>query len=226
KSVRQGRRVVRPVIFQALSSSPEDLQQAAATYGRDRFPARTPLVPGIAPRPGPGGKLRIGYVGGEFREHAMALLMAGLYEHHDKSKFEILAFDVGRSDGSALRRRLEASFDKWVDLSALTDRQRAERIRNENVDILVNIIGYFQSEPMGIFAYRPAPVQVSYLGYPATLGAPYIDYLLADRIVVPEEKQPFYTEKIVYLPETYWATDSKLQVAATGPSRSDCGLPE
>ncbi len=226
KGVRQGRKVVRPVIFQAVSSSPEDLQRAATIYCRDRFPPQVPLVSGSAGRAGHPGKIRIGYVGGEFREHAMALLMAGLYEHHDRSKFEIVAFDVGGSDGSALRRRLEAAFDRWVDLAAMTDRQRAERIRNEKIDILVNIIGYFQSEPMGVFAHRPAPVQVSYLGYPATLGAPYIDYLLADRIVVPEGEQGFYTEKIVYLPETYWATDSRLPVSEKTPGRSDCGLPD
>jgi predicted O-linked N-acetylglucosamine transferase (SPINDLY family) len=165
-------------------------------------------------------------VGGEFREHAMALLMAGLYEHHNKRKFEIIAFDVGWNDASPLRKRLEAAFDKWIDLAGLSDRQRAERIAEENVDILVNIIGYFQSEPMGIFAYRPAPVQVSYLGYPATLGAPYIDYLLADRIVVPEEEQRFYSEKIVYLPDTYWVNDRRRLIGESVHSRSACGLPE
>jgi predicted O-linked N-acetylglucosamine transferase (SPINDLY family) len=223
KGIRQGHRIVRPTIYQALSSSPADLQRASMIYAQDRFPAQTPLVRGHARRP---GKIRLGYLGGEFREHAMALLMVGLYEHHDRSKFEVIAFDVGWNDGSPLRKRLEASFDKWVDLSHLTDRQRAERIRDEDIDILVNIIGYFQSEPMGVFAYRPAPVQVSFLGYPATLGAHYIDYLIADRIVIPEEEQRFYTEKIVYLPDTYWANDSKRLIADTVPSRSNCGLPD
>jgi predicted O-linked N-acetylglucosamine transferase (SPINDLY family) len=227
--VRQGQRIVRPATFQALSSSPEDLQRAAVIYGQDRFPRETPLVAPLAvasERRPPGGKIRIGYVGGEFREHAMAFLMAGLYEQHDKTKFEIIAFDVGWDDGSPLRRRLQAAFDKWVDVSELNDLERAERIRDEKVDILVNIIGYFQSEPMGIFARRPAPVQVSYLGYPATLGAPYIDYLVADRIVIPEEEQSFYTENIVYLPDTYWANDSKRAIADTEYTRSACGLPE
>ena len=223
RDVANGERVVRPSVYMAICESAENLGRASRIYAADRFPARPPLQRKTPRRP---GRIRLGYVGQEFREHAMAFLLAGLFEHHDKDKFELIAFDAGWDDGSAVRRRLTAAFDQWIDLSGLSDRQKAEKIRDREIDILVNISGYYHNETIGPLAYRPAPVQVHYLGFPTTMGAPYIDYMLVDRIVVPEDERHYCAEKTVYLPDSYWVNDSRRAVTAAMPSRRACGLPE
>jgi predicted O-linked N-acetylglucosamine transferase (SPINDLY family) len=221
--VREGKRIVRPFIYQAFCESPADLQAASVIYAGHRFAPRTPLgKAGVSGR----DKIRVGYVSGEFREQATSFLAAGLFELHDKSRFEIVAFDTGWDDQSPLRRRLEAAFDKFIDISAMSEKQAAEAVIAEEIDILVNLNGYFGVETMGIFAHRPAPVQVNYLGFPATLGSPYIDYILADRVVIPEIERQFYTESVVYLPDTYQANDSKRPIGEATPRRSECGLAE
>ena len=220
--VRAGKAVAEPFVYQALSQSPADLQACSIIHAGDRYPAQTALAPKGPRRP---GKIRIGYVSGEFREQATAYLMAGLYECHDKNKFEITAFDNGRNDNSPIRKRLEAAFGKFLDISQLSDRDAARRIADEHIDILVNLNGYFGDHRMGVFAHRPAPIQVNYLGFPATLGAPYIDYILADRLVIPEAEKRFYSEQVVVLPDSYQVNDSKRAIAQTMPSRAECGLP-
>jgi predicted O-linked N-acetylglucosamine transferase (SPINDLY family) len=222
EGVRAGKHMVRPFVYQAISQSPADLQKASVLYAAHRFP----LAAGAPVHHRAHDKIRVGYVSGDFREQATSFLAAGLYECHDRGKFEITAFDRGWDDGSAMRRRLENSFDKFVILSHLPDGEAAARIMAEEIDILVNLNGYFGAESMGIFAKRPAPIQVNYLGFPATLGADYIDYILADRIVIPEEEQHFFTEKVVYLPGSYQVNDSKRPIAETIPGRGQCGLPE
>jgi predicted O-linked N-acetylglucosamine transferase (SPINDLY family) len=152
--------------------------------------------------------------------------MAGVYECHDKNRFEIAAFDNGGSDNSPIRKRLEAAFDRFVDISNLPDRDAAVTIAGQGIDILVNLNGYFGEQRMGVFAHRPAPIQVNYLGFPATLGAPYIDYIIADRIVIPEAERQFYTEQVVWLPASYQANDARRAIADAVPSRQACGLPE
>ena len=220
--VRKAKEVAEPFLYQAVSQSPADLQACSVIHARHRYPAQTPMA-GTGPR-NP-GKIRIGYVSGEFREQATAYLMAGLYECHDKSLFEITAFDNGWNDQSPMRQRLEAAFDKFVDISRLSDLDAARRVAAEDVDILVNLNGYFGDHRMGVFAHRPAPLQVNYLGFPATLGADYMDYILADRIVIPEDERRFYTEQVVWLPDSYQANDSKRAIATDIPSRAACGLP-
>jgi predicted O-linked N-acetylglucosamine transferase (SPINDLY family) len=121
---------------------------------------------------------------------------------------------------------LVAAFDKFIDITALSGEQAAARIRAEEIDILVNLNGYYGVQRCDMFALRPAPVQVSYMGFPATLGAPYIDYVLADQIVIPPLEQTFYDERVVYLPDTYWVNDSKRAIGTAAPSRADCGLPQ
>src|SRR5262249_23606109 len=141
---------------------------------------------------GVNAKIRIGYVSGEFRQQATAVLMAGVYEHHDKEKFELVALDAGVDDQSPMRARLEKAFDTWINIRAMSDQEAAEAIAAAGIDILVNLNGFFGDARMGVFAQRPAPIQVNYLGFPATLGAPYIDYIIADEIVIPKADQAFY----------------------------------
>ena len=221
--VRAGKHTAKPFVYQAIAESPANMQICSTSYASLKYPPLAALWTKTEHRH---SKIRVGYLSGEFREHATAYLTAGLYESHDKSKFEIIAFDNGRSDALATRKRLEASFDDFIDISGLSDAGAAQRIAAKEIDILVNLNGYFGEQRMGVFAHKPAPLQVSYLGFPATLGASYMDYILADRFVIPEGEQQYYMEKVVWLPDTYQANDSKRFIAKSIPSRAESGLPE
>ena len=222
QGVRAGQLVIHPFAYQAIMDRPADSQACSRLYGRGRYPAQPPRPHATAGR----DKIRIGYVSGDFREQAVGLLMAGLYEQHDKSRFELFAFNTGDVRGDHIRQRAVAAFDRFIDIAPLSDAAAAERIRREDIDILVTLNGYFGAERLGIFAHRPAPVQVSYMGFPATLGLAYIDYIIADRIVIPDGEREFYDEQVVWLPETYWVNDSRRAIADQTPSRAECGLPE
>jgi predicted O-linked N-acetylglucosamine transferase (SPINDLY family) len=219
--VRQGRKVARPFMFQALCDDPALLQACSRLFTASEYPplASPPHDKRIR------DKIRIGYVSGEFREQATAILMAGLYEKHDRSRFDITAINNGGPDQSVLRRRLEKAFDHWIDISSLNDQDAAAAVRAAGIDILVNLNGYFGKPRMGLFARRPAPIQVNYLGFPATLGAPYIDYLMADAVVIPPDAHRFYDEKIVTLPGCYQVNDDRGRPMAPAPGRVEAGLP-
>jgi predicted O-linked N-acetylglucosamine transferase (SPINDLY family) len=221
--VRAGERIIDPFMYLAISESPADLQ-ACATIFTSQF---HPPVPVAWKKAGPRrDKIRLGYVSGEFREQATAYLTAGLYECHDKSRFELVAFDNGSRIESPMRRRLESSFDRFVPIAHLSDRAAAEKIAAEEIDILITLNGYFGSHRMGVFAHKPAPVQVNFLGFPGTLGAGYIDYLLADRFVIPDDERQYYTEKVVTLPGSYQVNDSRRPLVQGMPSRFRNRLPE
>jgi predicted O-linked N-acetylglucosamine transferase (SPINDLY family) len=197
---------------------------AARSFCRDRYPVTArPIWRGESYGH---GKIRIGYMSAEFHEQATAHLTADLYECHDRGAFELHAFAIGKNDGSPMRKRLEAAFDEFSDVSQHSDRGIAEAIRRAEIDILVNLNGYFGGERTRVFALRPAPVQVNYLGYPATMGATYIDYIIADKIVIPEESRGNYAEKVVYLPGSYQPNDRKKKISERIPTRCECGLPE
>ena len=221
EGVRAGHRVVEPFAYQALCAAPADLLACARIYARDKYP-QLPLPQRPHRRP---GRIRLGYLCGEFRAHATMFLAAGLFEQHDRSRFEVIAFDNTRDDGSALRRRVLAAFDNIVPIQKLTDRDAAQIAAAQELDILVNLNGYFGAERMGVFAHRPALVQVNYLGFPGSLGADYIDYILADDEVIPENEEPFYSEKVVRLPGCYQINDGK-RPRPRADSRAAHGLPE
>ncbi len=225
EGVRAGARVARPFMFQALSDNVQDLQACARTYASDLFAPVTaePHDPASRARR---AKIRLGYLSGEFREQATAILMAGLYERHDRSCFEVIAIDNGSADSSAMSGRLKQAFDRWIDIGALADAQAAAKIRAAEIDILVNLNGWFGKHRMGVFARRAAPVQVNYLGFPGTLGAPYMDYIIADRVVIPEDQERFYDEAVVTLPSSYQANDDRGRAIAQRPTRAEAGLPE
>jgi protein O-GlcNAc transferase len=219
--VAAGKRVVRPFAWQALCADPASLQQCARIFARDSF-AATPN----APRPGaPKDRIRIGYVSADFRDQATAQLMAGVYEAHDRTKFDIIAFDNGHDDRSPMRARLHKAFGGFIDISGMNDARAAETVRAAGIDILVNLNGYFGRPRNGLFALRPAPVQVNYLGFPGTLGAPFMDYIVADETVIPEAHRGFYDEAVAWLPGCYQANDAARPVPQ--PVRRDqAGLPQ
>jgi len=223
--VRAGKQVVQPFIFQAIAETPADAQACSRIWGEKKYPPVATAPHDPASRKDR-KKIRIGYLSGEFRHQATAILMAGLYERHDRDRFEIIAVSAGDNDQSPMRARLEKAFDRWLDISKLSDQDAADVIRDAGIDILVCLNGYFGEARMGVFARRPAPIQVNYLGFPATLGAAYIDYLIADRIVIPEGEQRFYDEQVVYLPNSYQVNDDRGREMAPTPSRSQAGLPE
>jgi predicted O-linked N-acetylglucosamine transferase (SPINDLY family) len=222
--VRAGKLAVTPFAYQALSHSAGDLQLCARAFVEKEFPAAAvPLCDGGPYRH---DRIRIGYMSGDFRQHAVAMLIVECFERHDKREFEIVAFDTGTDDGSGMRRRIEAAVERIVDIRGLSDVRAAEEIKRNEIDILVDLTGYTGAARVGVLAQRPAPVQVNYLGYPGTLGATYVDYILADHVVIPPEDERYFTEKVVRLPDAYQCNDRKRAVADRTPTRADTHLPE
>jgi predicted O-linked N-acetylglucosamine transferase (SPINDLY family)/glycosyltransferase involved in cell wall biosynthesis len=173
----------------------------------------------------PRGRLRIGYLSAEFHAHATAYLAAELFELHDRGRFEVLAYSYGPDDGSPIRARLRRGFDRFVDLGSRSHAEAAAAIRADGVDILVDLKGYTMHARPEIMALRPAPVQVNFLGYPGTMGAEFIDYIVGDRFVTPAGEAGHFSESLAILPDCYQVNDRRRQVAETPPRRK-LGLPD
>ena len=224
--VAAGRRVVGPFKFVAVSDDPALQLACARTFVADKHP---PAPAAAAPRTGrarSGGPIRIAYLSADFREHATAQLAAGLFEAHDRPAFEITALSFGPAARDAMRGRLAAAFDRFVEVGERSDREVAGLVRDAGIDIAVDLKGFTRDYRPGIFALRPAPVQAGFLGYPGTTGAGYIDYIVADRTVIPEHRRDCYAERVVYLPDSYQPNDSKRALPERAPARSAAGLPE
>ena len=215
-----------PVPFHLLTMPSTRAQQreAGAAYWAERCATLKPLAtPG---RPTPGSRIRIGYVSGDVFRHATAYLMADLIETHDRSRFDVFLYSHGHDDGSAIRERITAAAGNgWVEASKMSDEQMAQRVRRDNIDILIDCKGYTFGNRVGVFALHPARLQVNYLGYPGTLGAPCYEYIIGDSIVTPLAHAADYSEKIAQLPHCYQPNDRKRPIGPR-PSRSACGLPE
>lgn len=176
-----------------------------------------------APETG-GRRLRVGYVSADFSNHATAHLAAGLFEQHDRSRFECYAYSFGPDDGSEYRRRTAAAFEHFVDVRNEPAHAIAERIARDRIQLLVDLKGYTTASRPEIFALRPAPLQLSYLGYPGTTGAPWMDYVIADRIVLPEPDFASFDERAIWLPASYQVNDDRRPLPDAAPAPSDCGL--
>ena len=169
-------------------------------------------------------RIRVGYFSDHFRKHPTARLMAGLFQNHDRARFEIFVYSTGRDEGGSWRPRIVEGAEHFVDLQGLDDRRIAERMAADGIDILLDLMVYIRDSRPGVLARRPAPIQVSYLGYPGTSGAPFIDYLVADAVTVPPEHEADYSEAIIRLPGSYQVNDT---IPATSPqAKKDWGLPE
>jgi protein O-GlcNAc transferase len=214
---------ISPFTLFGYSGDPTVQLQCVKSYVESKVPSPPPLWTGQTWRH---DKLRVAYLSADFRTHATAFLMAELFERHDRSRFEIVGASFGVDDASDMRRRLVAAFDEFHDVQKSSDRDIAKLLHDRQIDIAIDLKGYTQESRCEILAHRPAPIQVSYLGYPGTMGAPFIDYIVADRIVAPFEHQPFFTEKIVHLPHCYQVNDTKRRIAARMPTRLESGLPE
>ncbi|MFA5040987.1 MAG: tetratricopeptide repeat protein [Bdellovibrionales bacterium] len=209
------------IILAAPSMLTEQLhcaQKWASRYGKVE-----PMVHDRSRQP---YRLRIGYLSSDFHLHATAFLMAELFERHDRSRFEIFGYSYDRDDGSDIRKRLIKGFDHFVDFHSMPGDQAVSRIYNDKIDILVDLKGYTSGARTEIMACRPAPIQVNYVGFPGTMGADFIDYIIGDPYVTPMKDQEHYAEKIVQLPHCYQPNDSKRAISSFMQSRADCGLPE
>jgi predicted O-linked N-acetylglucosamine transferase (SPINDLY family) len=220
--LRAGQRVVPPVLSAALLDSPSDQLVAAQMVAHDRFPTGPVLWRGEAYSH---HRIRVAYVSADFHAHATAVLMAGVFEHHDRAKFETFAISFGRDDGSPSRARLRKGVERFLDVRGQSDADIARLMRGLEIDIAVDLKGYTSEARPAVFSLRPAPVQVNYLGFPGTMGAPFMDYLIADPIVVPETDKPFYSEQIVRLPDTYQANDGTREISDAPVDRARAGLP-
>ncbi|BDT75973.1 tetratricopeptide repeat protein [Polynucleobacter sp. KF022] len=172
-------------------------------------------------------KIRIGYLSADFSTHPVAFLSAQLFEMHDRDCFEVYAFSSRKvSEQDAMRTRLIRAFDHFIDIDDLSDLEVAKQIRGLEIEIVIDLSGLTKDSRTGVLACRAAPIQVNYLGYPGTMGAPYVDYIIADSALIPENLQGNYTEKIVYLPNTYQVNDSTRPISTREFSRKELGLPE
>lgn len=222
--VRDGSRGIMPFSFLTLSSSPELQLACARSFIRHNWPAPPVTLSGSAVRAA--GKIRIGYLSSDFRRHAMAYQMAELFEVHDRSRFEIIAFSGGVDDGSPIRKRIAAAFDGFHDVVGRTSEEVARLVHSSGIDVAVDLNGNTINTLIGALAWRPAPAQATYLGFPGTSGAPFIDYVIADDTVAPLDDQPYFTERIVHLPGCYQVSDRQRKTAGFVPSRAANGLPE
>lgn len=216
---------VPPFVLLSLPTPISEAQQLVAA----RLSARN-LARGISPlprrRPQPQPRLRIGYASSDFHDHATMHLMRGLFKLHDRSRFSIHAYSWGPDDNSAYRRQAMADIEHFNDLRGEGAEAIARRIHADEIDILIDLKGYTRDCKSEIFAFRPAPVQVQYLGYPGSMGADFIDWIITDRIVTPPETQAFYSEKFAYLPHCYQVNDRDQEIVEPSPTRAACGLPE
>ena len=221
-AVRQNAARIPPFMLIATAATAAD-QLLCARKWVEHFavPERQVFAHHAAPR---AGRLRVGYLSSDFYDHATAYLMAELIERHDRGRFEIHGYAYGADPGGDMRARLVSAFDRFTDIDALSHRDAAARIRADDIDILVDLKGHTHRARPKILAFRPAPVQVNYLGYPGTMGAPFIDYIIADDFIVPRDRQMQFAEKLAYLPDCYQPNDTRRDIAAA-PSRAACGLP-
>ena len=217
-------KIIKPFALLSLSDNTFLHGQCCEIYVKDKCPFN-PLL-GPIPKSTQREKIRIGYFSADFHNHATGYLMAELFELHDKTQFELIGFSFGPITNDEMRQRLEKSFDQFIEIGSKSDFEVAQLSRNLNIDIAVDLKGFTQDSRTGIFSYRAAPIQVNYLGYPGTMGTDYIDYIIADKTLIPVEAQSCYSEKVAYLPNSYQVNDRKRVVSDKQYTRQELGLPE
>jgi predicted O-linked N-acetylglucosamine transferase (SPINDLY family) len=206
-----------------ISDSPADQFQCAKVWIERHGVAAGPLWRGERYKH---GRIRVAYISGDLHIHPVAILMAGVFEQHDRERFETFAVSFGHDEQSEIRARVKGAIETFIDARGKSDFEIASLLREREVDVAVDLMGLTADCRSGIFAFRPAPAQVNYLGYPGTMAAESMDYIIADRVVIPEGEKHQYREKIVYLPDCYLPSDDKRRIAARRPSRAEAGLPK
>ncbi|ATQ70132.1 MULTISPECIES: O-linked N-acetylglucosamine transferase family protein [Methylosinus] len=208
-----------------LADDPMFQLAKAYRYNRRSIGRIPPLPREEPPRRRPGERLRIGYVSSDLREHAVGFAMTDVMETHDRAHFEIHAYYCGIARTDPTRERIAAAVDRWTEINGMSDEEAARKIADDGVHILIDLNGYTKDARTKMFAMRPAPIVVNWFGFPGTMGTPYHHYVIADSIIVPEDAEIYYSEKVLRLP-CYQPNDRKRVVAAERPSRQEAGLPE
>jgi protein O-GlcNAc transferase len=215
---------VSPFILLPLEDAPDrhlirSKIYASANFSQKTLPAKD--RPSKKPK-----RIRIGYFSTDFKEHPVAYLIAKVLEEHNRNQFEVFGYSIHGSSSCLMRQRLEKSFDSFINVQSMSDRDIALQARQDEIDIAIDLNGYTQHARSRIFAYRAAPIQVNYLGYPGSMGSNFIDYIVADRFLIPVENQKYFNEKPLYLPNTYMPTDNSRELSTKKITRSDVGLPD
>jgi predicted O-linked N-acetylglucosamine transferase (SPINDLY family) len=223
EEIAAAKAIIPPFNLLALPVSPARQLECARHFVRRQLPQVAPVGSSKRKR---ADKIKVAYLSCDFHRHPVGYGIAGVLEEHDRSRFEVHGVSYGADDGSETRTRIATAVDHFHDVRERSDREVAALLSELAVDIVVDLAGHTENARMGMLAYRPAPIQMSYFGYPGTTGAEFIDYVLADRVVLPFDQQPFFSEKIVHLPDSYQANDSKRRAAEIAPTRADIGLPE
>ena len=222
--IAAGKPIAKSLGVMSITDDAAVHHKCAETFVEHRYRVRSaPLWTGQRYRH---DRIRIAYVSPDLREHPVGHLMAGIFERHDKKRFETIAISIGANDNSRLRQRMVDTFDHFIDARMMESRKIAELMREMEVDIAIDLAGFTADSRSEVFGMRPAPVQVNYLGYPGTMGTRYMDYIVADRHVIPPEHVQHYNEKVVYLPDAYLPAASGLKISERTPTRAECGLPE
>jgi len=224
RKLSKNEKVASPFVLLSLSDDSLLHKKTSEIYAQDRYPFNPFLEPIL--KRSINEKIRIGYFSADFHNHATGYLMAELFELHDKSQFELTGFSFGPIVNDEMRQRLAKSFDQFIEVSEKSDVEIAQLSRNLNIDIAIDLKGFTQDARTGIFSYRAAPIQVNYLGYPGTMGIDYIDYIIADKTLIPLEFQSSYTEKVVYMPNSYQVNDRKRLISDKRFTRQELDLPD
>ena len=219
----EDQRVAPPFVLSGLIDRPDLQFRAARIYVEAKHPIHFCEDSSKSARD---GKIRIGYFSADFNNHPISYLMAELFESHDTERFEICGFSFGPDTQDEMRKRVSAGFDQFFDVRNHSDREVVQMARDLGIDIAVDLNGFTAHERTGIFAARCAPIQINYLGYPGTMAAPYIDYIVADQTLIPQQSQQYYSEKVVYMPHSYQVNDSKRRISDRVFSRQEAGLPD
>jgi predicted O-linked N-acetylglucosamine transferase (SPINDLY family) len=223
KQINNSEKVISPFLALPISDSIQIQRRAAEIWVNEKYPPQ--LLPQFNLTPISNRKVRIGYFSADFHEHATMYLMAQLFELHDKSRFETIGFSFGPDKQDSMRARAVAALDQFHDVRDKTDSEIAQFARDLGVDIAVDLKGFTLDSRAGIFSYRAAPIQINYLGYPGTMGAKFIDYIIADRVVIPEQLHHHYSEEVAYLPGCYQVNDKKREISRRIFTREEVGLP-
>jgi predicted O-linked N-acetylglucosamine transferase (SPINDLY family) len=223
-SIRNGNANTTPFVLLGIPSSSDDHLQCAKLWVANNCPpSDKPLWRGERYNH---DRIRVAYVSADFREHAVSSLTVGMFEAHDKSRFDVTALSIGPDDNSDMRRRLKASFEHFIDAKTYPDDELAKLIKELEIDILVDLMGFTEGSRTNVLARRPAPIQINYLGFIGTMGAQFIDYIIADRIAIPTDQYEFYSEKVACLPNSFQANDRARRIADKIFTRAEAGLPE
>ena len=222
QGVREGRPVCKSMAFTAISDDPCEQINCARIFAKRFYNTLKPVWQGeIYDHK----KIRVAYISPDFREHPVGYLLAGILEQHDSNRFQIAGLSLGLDDGSELRRRIKSAMHEFIDVRNISSYEIANMIKEKEIDILVDLGGYTADTRTDVLAFRPAPVQVNFLGYSSSMGADFIDYIIADRYVIPEDKQHCFSENVVYMPDSYLPADATVKIAAR-KERAEYGLPE